>query len=101
MKQKTVYVGSLKDYQAPSKPLEFIEKINQMLLSVPLEYRSTATLEIEAVDDYGDHYAEIDISYSRPETNIEKASRKSNEDRVKEYDIINMKKLMEKYPDEI
>lgn len=98
---KGVYVGAIRDHSLPSDPKGFINKINEMLLSVPIKYRDTAKVEVESVQEYDYSYAEIDIYYDRPETDIEMDIRINKTSHQKTIDIANMKRLMELYPDEV
>ena len=70
--------------------------------TIPPEYRDTAKIEIAMGNGYeGDHYVHIGISYFRPETNKEIATRKANEKRrkeiVKEDDLRMLAALKAKY----
>lgn len=45
------------------------------LADVPLEFRSTARIEIDSEESYGSSKATIEISYTRQETDEEEAQR--------------------------
>ena len=64
----------------PGGLIKTIAWLQQFLGQVPIEYRDTATIEINSVGSYEDsHYATIEISYQRPPTEGEKQRRMTKE----------------------
>ena len=72
------------------------------LAEVPEQYRETAYCEIDSVSGFeGGHLAQIEIAYSRPETDEELASRIVEEGRraadLRSKEIAKLRELQEKY----
>lgn len=58
--------------------VEFIKWLEGHLASIPEEFRQSATVEIGSFSSWEDsHYAEIEISYTRPETDEEVRQRRA------------------------
>jgi len=56
----------------------FADWLQAVIASIPEEYRSVAEIEIDSTSGYkGSHYATIEISYRRPETDEEWAAREA------------------------
>ena len=63
----------------PSDLAGFIAWAEGLLDDIPEEYRATATVEIGSVGSYYDsHYANIEVTYRRPETDEEWEARKKS-----------------------
>lgn len=59
----------------PENLLEFQQWLDDKIKSIPVEYRSAATIEIE----YEEYYSEITIAYKREETDHEEHIREKEE----------------------
>lgn len=59
-----VFHGLLKD---------MIAALNQILESIPEQFRDTTTCEISSIPNYDSHYASIEVEYTRPTTPDEDA----------------------------
>lgn len=75
--QQSVYGSLVDDSKFEADTLkELIEWLGEKLDEVPDEYKDSAKLEIESVGGYeGEHHAEVEIFYSRPETDVEMSAR--------------------------
>jgi hypothetical protein len=63
----------------PKKLTEFLEWLNKHVAQIPKEFIASAEIEFDSVSDYGDgHYAAIEISYMRPETDEEMSERQNS-----------------------
>lgn len=94
-KPETVIVKVVRQQQYDPGPFYFggyedgsldrvIECLVEIRGSIPEQYRKTAQCEIDAVSGYDDScYANIEISYSRPETPEETARRTEEAARAK------------------
>lgn len=79
---KNIKVFQSEQYDAdfPSSNLvEFISEFKRHLESIPEEFRSGAVVEIDATSSYDSYYAQIEITYTRPETAAEEAARLGDE----------------------
>lgn len=64
----------------PSSAIEFANWFSLQLGGIPEEYRASATIDIEAFEEYeGSVYPHIKIQYSRPETAAETTAREGCE----------------------
>lgn len=85
-KQIDVTVFDKEEYDGEWPPVdakEFIAWFNGKIESIPEEHRATAKIEIESKSSYGDSYANIKISYPRPETDEEEERREEQERRIR------------------
>lgn len=81
MQTKTVVVFSKREFEhgfMPTKSLEAVEWLRDVIDTIPEEYRATAEIRVESGDDFGSSYAELTISYERPETAEEEKQRKAD-----------------------
>lgn len=81
-KKIKVYSYSAEQYDSsfpPSNLKLFIEHFSKILGSIPEAYRDQAEIEVGSHSQYDCHYAEIEVSYTRPETAEEQAARADNE----------------------
>jgi hypothetical protein len=56
--------------------------LQMMLDQVSEEYKDTAEITFESIDDYGCHGVEVQVFYYRPETDEEEHNRVSKERRI-------------------
>jgi len=64
---------------APGQLQEFVLWSNALLDEIPEEFRATAEIEISSTSSYYDsHYATIEVTYRRPETDEEWEARKQD-----------------------
>lgn len=81
-RQKQVVVVNAEQYDPdfpPTPLLEFQAWLEAMIEDIPEEYRGTATVEFDSAGSYYDsHYAKVEISYYRPETDEEWAARRAD-----------------------
>jgi hypothetical protein len=79
--EKRVTVVSAEQYDPdfpPGSLLAFQAWLQAIIDEVPEELRNTAEVEIESTSSYYDsHYANIKVTYRRPETDDERAERKA------------------------
>jgi len=73
------------DYR-PENLTEYIKWLNDKLSLIPQEFRSSATLEINAYESYGAGYYDYIIKYERPETDSERESRENKENERKNWE---------------
>ena len=82
----------------PDNAIEYIARLQFEVDKIPQEYRGSADIEFECGEGYVDT---IEITYRRPETDGEKASRKSLEreihDRETQREMAELKRLTGKY----
>jgi hypothetical protein len=80
--EKTVEVTKAEQYDPdfPPAPIEeFLAWVKRMESRIPDEYRDTATFQFTSEPSYYDsHYAKVEVSYRRPETDEEWAARKAD-----------------------
>lgn len=76
---------------------DLIKSLNEALDQVPLPYRPTAKIDIDAYDNYGSPSIESYILYERPQTPAEKAVEASRLNYQKEQELATLKRLKEKY----
>ena len=74
-KQRVLYVEKFDKALPPSKLMEFRDWLHTKIMEIPKEYLETATIEFDCDTSYDSSYANIEISYERPETDEEKDSR--------------------------
>ena len=74
----------------PTKATEFLAFWQEKIMLIPVEYRDSASIEVEAYQSYDCEYVQATVSYERPENKEEKqervrvnASRKSIRDHEK------------------
>lgn len=95
------------DWPTPGYPAHLVDAINwfqSKLEEIPVEYRETALCEIDSAGGYeGSHYGHIEISYVRPETDEEMASRivrnEQREAAKRVEEIAALRALRARYPD--
>lgn len=77
----TIIVEVFSDGGFPgSTVVEAIEWLQELLLTIPEEFRSSAALEVSGESDYDyGHRAVVNIEYRRPETDEEMGVRIRNE----------------------
>lgn len=97
------YDGDWPTHDYPALLVNAISWFQSKLEEIPVEYRETARCEIDSKSGYeGDHCGHIAISYQRPETNEEMASRIArNEQREaakSAEEIAVLQALRERYP---
>jgi hypothetical protein len=85
----TVFSQEQYDGQWPPRgAADFIAWFQAHLASIPEQYRHSAQVEVDSVGGYEDsHYARIEITFKRPETDDEMRHRKNTEqesERVRE-----------------
>ncbi len=60
----------------PEKLVEFVPYLQEILNSIPEEYQHLVKIELtSSYDRFEGEYVEMDINYSRPETEEEQAQR--------------------------
>ena len=77
-KNVTVKVYDSEETRFESMPCDFnsfLKWVDWVKQSVPEEFRKTARVDIEARQDYGGCIASVEVSYVRPETEDEYATR--------------------------
>lgn len=75
-----VFQSEKYDADFPSSNLvKFIAEIQRHLYSIPEEFRDEAVIDIGATSSYDSYYAQIEITYTRPETAAEEAARLGDE----------------------
>lgn len=88
LKQMRVVVFDKEEYDGEWPPTDATECVAWFvgkLDMIPKEYRGAAKIEFDSVGGYeGSHYAHIDISYVRPETDNETKAREAEEQRLQE-----------------
>lgn len=101
-----VYQGEQYDDGFPDlcRLIDVIGWLNDLLQSIPSEFRGDAKCEIDSRSGWeGSHYATIEISYRRPETDEEMVQRHAKErariDVRAAEEIAALKALKAKYPD--
>lgn len=81
----------------------FSDKLLEILQEIPEQWQDSARIDILSYDDYGGHYASVEIDYWRDETDDELHARESSrlrqEDSANREEILQLKKLQAKYPD--
>lgn len=74
---------------------EFIDFLNGLMGTVPVEYQGSVSIAINSALMYEDcHYVNMLVSYTRPETPEEEGQRKSNERRRKAERLAELKRLI-------
>ena len=69
-------------WPSTTQVFDFVDWLNGVVEKIPEEYRANAEIEIDSIGGYeGEHHAEVNISYERPETDEEMATRLDNERR--------------------
>lgn len=63
----------------PRRLADAIQAFQETLLEIPPEYRNSAEIDFEPAWEYGESYEHVRITYERPETQEEEASRRSEE----------------------
>lgn len=58
---------------------QLIQALQETLLEVPPEYRDSAEVSFEPAWEFGESYEHVRITYERPETPEEEATRKATE----------------------
>ncbi len=68
------------DQGFPPSPLaEFLAWVNDVVAAIPEDCRDTATVEFDSTSSYYDsHYAKVEVTYRRLETDEEWEARKAN-----------------------
>lgn len=88
-------------YDLPSKPEEFLEWWSDKFALVPEEYRETTNIDCSTSTSYDCAQFEVEISYTRFETDVEEAARlKKEADRkkfVENQELCQLEKLRVKY----
>ncbi len=84
IKQVMVVDAEQYDPGFPPSPLPaFQEWLGEIVEQIPEEFRETATIEFSSTSSYYDsHYGNVEVSYSRPETDEEWAERKAGVDEM-------------------
>lgn len=67
------------DADLPRLLVGAIQTFSEDLLSIPKEYRESAEIDFEPGFEYGESYACVRITYERPETAEEAATRTASE----------------------
>lgn len=87
---KTIIIVASREYDADFPPTNLQECASwfaDQLAKVPVEYRSTARVEFEVVDDYeSSRYVTITVAYRRPETDEEEADRLLKQRKLSKYE---------------
>jgi len=79
-KNKTIKVyESDSCYDIPGKADEFMAFWQRKIDKIPAEFKESARIEIEAVSFYDSALLEVEISYTRPETDVEMSVREQEE----------------------
>lgn len=76
-------VFSSEQYDAnfpPSNLKAFINHFVEIYNSIPEKYKDSAEIEIDTTSSYDSYYAEIEVRYTRPETEQEYALRIGDEE---------------------
>lgn len=79
MKVESFTVESYDSYWPPEDAVGCVAWFQNLLEAVPQEYLHTAKIDIGNYKEYDDAYAQIRISYTRPETDAEEAERERRE----------------------
>jgi hypothetical protein len=103
--KKEIKVVVFKDescaYDLPEKPQEFLAWWAEKFAIIPEEHKDTATVKCSTPSYYDTTQFEVEISYSRLETDEEEASRlKKEDDRrkfVENQELCQLEKLKAKY----
>jgi hypothetical protein len=80
---KTERVYSSEQYDAsfpPSNLKAFISHFVEIYNAIPDEYKDEAEIDIDTASSYDSYYAEIEVRYTRPETEQEYALRIGDEE---------------------
>lgn len=81
----------------PENAVEAISWFQEKINSIPVEFRDTAKIEIEGIESYDCSYVNIEITYTREETDAELATRKAHEyeaaERAKQRDLQKLAEL--------
>ena len=90
-------------WEVPENPDEFLSYWEEQFKRIPIEYRRSARLEIEAGDEYGSPTVYYTLTYVRPETDLEydlrvKEQRRKREEQLKE-DMVLLAQLRARYPE--
>lgn len=77
-----VYGSMLHDEKYDEDTLaETIEFLQWLMEKIPPAFKSSARFRIDSVGGYeGEHHAEVEVYYERPETDDERSERKRRED---------------------
>ena len=67
----------------PEAAEEFIAWFVGKVETIPEEHRATATIELTSASSYDCSFANVEISYSRPETDEEEERREEQERRIR------------------
>lgn len=97
----TVELATFPGYLFPTKATESINWFLDKLSQIPEEFRESATIQIETVQDYDDYHTEITFSYSRPQTDEEVLAEERKVRSAKKYkeqqDLEMLARLKAKY----
>ena len=74
---------------------DVIEWLNEQYLKIPLEYRHTAKIEIDACTEWDYPYPEIEIRYLRPVTDEEIEERRRCEEARKTIEEAGERRILE------
>ena len=101
-KTVTVYSSDVSYHNGPPDNLmELIEWLKGWAKEIPDEYMASSDVDIEAGMDYDIPYAEISITYTRPETDDEMDTRlnnwKTQADKTKQKELELLASLKIKY----
>lgn len=102
VKRSTVYQNVEFDKsELDGKLTEVIFALQKTLSKIPVQYQSTAEIDVNAYDDYGCSYVSVDITYMRPETDEEfehrHAREKALEESIRESERVEFNRLKAKF----
>ncbi len=100
--EELVY-NSLQDEAVPENLAEAITWLQDTLDGIPAEHRASAKIEIDSESEYDSHFAVVQISYNRPETDAELAKRialaERQENQAQQAELALFKRLKQKFGD--
>ena len=75
MKEEILFNYPERDVYIPEGLQEFAEFLTVQLARIPLEFRSTAKIEISSGESWGSSYHTVEIRYMRPFTEAETVAK--------------------------
>ena len=92
-------------YDVPQNGKKFIMFFQDLLKQVPSKFINSAEIIIKSEVDYDEPELNVQVCYTRPETDEEEKDRETGQQEItgrrKRQDLQQLKRLQEKYPEEI
>ena len=97
MRKDKIIENVVSGYELPETPAAFMAFWEAKFKEVPVEFRGTTHIKIEAEDEYGITAIYLTVSYVRPETDDEMIIRERQMQRIKEESVARARATLAQY----